>query len=193
LVARLPELKQLVKSAKTANITVKPETLEQVGTKLIAVGSPDAWDTAIDFLNYKSFINTTLTLKFNNVAGTGTLTTVHVEHPPAGMSPTKLSVLGDVPSNQAAQFLTIGQPDPNGSLRLGNAWIITDGGGLVIDNMRLKQVVFRNVHIVYSGGPQEMQDVYFLNCTFDVKQQPNGQALVAAALKPSPATSFNAS
>lgn len=77
LVARLPELKQLATIAKTANVTVKPETVEEVGTKLIAVGSANAWDAAIDFLNYKSFLNTSLEVRFNNVIGNGKLTTTY--------------------------------------------------------------------------------------------------------------------
>lgn len=109
------------------------------------------------------------------------------------MSPAKFSVLGGVPKAQAAQFLRLGESDPNASSALGNDWILADGGAVTIDNLRLRKVIFRNTYIVYSGGPLEMQDVYFLNCTFNVKQQPNGRALVTAALKPSPATTFGAS
>jgi hypothetical protein len=57
----------------------------------------------------------------------------------------------------------------------------------------MKKVILRNVNIFYDGGPLEMPDVYFINCTFEVKQQSNGQRLVAAVLEPPPAVTFNAS
>ena len=38
-----------------------------------------------------------------------------------------------------------------------------------------------------------MQDVYFINFTFAVKQQPNGLGPIEAIRRPIPATSFEAS
>jgi hypothetical protein len=192
LLARLPELRSLATIAKTESVTVKPETVQKVGNKLIEVGTSAAWSAALDFVNYKSFLNVSLAVKFNNVIGTGTLKTEYVTNSPAGLGTPHFGVLGAVPTEQAAQLLQIGKPDPNGSSPLGNDWIIADGGGLTIDNMQMKKVILRNVYISYSGGPLRMQDVYFINCTFAVKQQPNGQRLVAAALSPPPATTFEA-
>lgn len=68
--------------------------------------------------------------------------------------------------------------------------VAASGGGLILDGMRLRKVILDNVYISYSGGPQ-MQEVYFFDCSFSIRQEPNGQALLTAALKPTPATSFN--
>jgi hypothetical protein len=196
LIAKLPDLKRLAKTAKSENVQIKPETVEEVGTKLIEIGSADAWSTALDFLNYKSFLNASLSMSFTNVPGPVTLFTAYEVTAPPGLPPAKFSVYGAVPKEQAAQFTKIGgqgQGDLNQSSTLGNGIIFVDDGGVVLDDMQLKNVVFRNVFISYQGGPISMQNVYFINCTFDVKQQSNGRALVTAALKPSPAISFSAS
>ncbi len=192
LSSELPDLKSLAVAARSADLKVQPQAVEEVGTKLIAIGSADAWDTAIDFLNYKSFLNASLTVKYREVGTPGE--TVYTEYRPIpvpGIRVPQFGVLGAVPSEEAARFLRIGDPNPNSNR--GNDWIIAEGGALIIDHMRLKKVIFRNVYISYSGGPLEMENVYFLNCTFGVKQQPNGQGLVAAILKPPPATTFTAS
>jgi hypothetical protein len=194
LVSRLPELKRLATIAKTESVTVKPETVEKVGQKLIAVGTTDAWNTALKFLNYKSFLNVSLSIAVSNVLPEGkSLTTTYMRNTPIGMSPPQFSIAGIVPKEQSAQFVDMRTTDPNASLPLGNEWIIATGGALIIDNMQLKKMIFQNVYIEYDGGPIKMQEVYFLNCTFVVKQQRNGEQLVTAALKPSPAVNFDAS
>jgi hypothetical protein len=192
LLARLPELKSLATFAKKESVTIKPETVEKVGKKLIEVGSPDAWHTALDFANYKSFLNVSLSLKVNNVIGTGTLATAYVTTAPPGMHIPNMSVAGAVPKDTAAYIRSIGHPDPNDSSPLGNDWIILEGGGLVIDGVQMRKTILRNVYVSYSGGQLQMQDVYFFNCIFGVTQQPDGQRFALALLSPSPATTFNA-
>jgi hypothetical protein len=191
LLARLPELKTLATIAKKESITVKPEVVETVGTKLVKAGNMDAWNTALDFVNYKSFLNFSLSIQVRTVVGDGTLTTVYNWNTPNGMARAKFSIAGAVPQGNAAHFRSIGKPDPNESSALGNDWIIVDGGGLVIDGMDMRKVIFRNVYILYDGAPLQMQDVYFINCTFQIKQQSNGERLALAVLRPAPATTLD--
>ena len=192
LQAHVTELTKLAKFAKAQQLLLKPEAIEAVGDKLIDEGTSSAWGAALTFVNYKSFLNVSLTLQWHNVIGNGNLNTLYVTHSPQGMRAPKFSVLGAVEADRAAKFLTIGQTDPNATSRFGNDWIIADGGGLVLDNVHLKKVVLRNVYIEYNGGPLEMEEVYFLNCTFSIKQHPNGQSFAIALLKPPPFVSFNA-
>jgi hypothetical protein len=193
LIAHLPELRNLATIARTEKITVKPEAVAEVGKKLVDARSADAWNTAVNFLNYKSFLNVLLSVRVNSVVGTGTLQTKYIETVPTGQQGAHFSIAGVVPREQAAQFLTIGGPDPNSDNPLGNDWILASDGSLIIDNIQMKKVIFRNVHVVYNGGPLRMQDVYFLDCTFEVRQRSNGEALAVAVLNPSPATTFTAS
>ena len=179
----------MVTLAKTEHVTIKPEIVENIGRKLVAQrGSSEAWDTAIDFLNYKSFLNVSLSVAVNSVMPTGILNTKYGMRAPHGIGPPRFTVAGAVPEGQAAQLNVIGEPDRN--TPLGNDWIIADGGGLVIDNMQLKKVIFRNVYISYDGGPIHMQDVYFMNCVFQVRQQSNGERFAFAVLSPPPATTL---
>jgi hypothetical protein len=192
--ARLPDLKHLATLAKTEKLQIAPQAIEKVGNKLAGIGNEDAWKTALDFLNYKSFLNASLSLPLSpTVMGSGKITTSYTVNWPVGTAQPRFSVIGAVPPEQAAHLIVIGTSDPNASLSLGNDWILADGGNLILDNMQLKKVIFRNVHILYGGGPLIMQNAYFINCTFDVRQQSNGQRLVMAVLDPSPAVSFNAS
>ena len=57
-------------------------------------------------------------------------------------------------------------------------------GEQVLDGIHWYDVVFENVHIVYSGGPVELQNVRFINCTFDIKNDTrnNDKLLLYAAL-----------
>jgi hypothetical protein len=192
--AQLPELKRLAKTAKTEKLTIAPKAIEKVGAKLAEVGDADAWNTALDFVNYKSFLNASLSLPLTPSAlGSGVFTTIYRSNSPPGTAKPRFSVIGAVPREQAARLLIMGVPDLNANLTIGNDWIVVDGGNLILDKMELKKAILRNVHIVYEGGPLLMQDVYFINCTFDVRQQSNGQRLVMAVLDPSPAVSFKAS
>ena len=159
--------------------------------KLVEGGSADAWDTVIDFLDYKSFLNVDLSIQVNSTVGKGTYRTLYIHTRPTGTPEPKFSVAGAVSKENAAHFRKIGRPDPNESEAVGNDWIIVDGGALSIDDMDMKKVILRNVSIYYAGAPLQMEDVYFMNCTFSVKQQSNGERLALAVLRPSPATTLD--
>lgn len=67
------------------------------------------------------------------------------------------------------------------------------GGAAILDGARLKKVIFQDVHVVYSRGPLETENVYFLNCTFDIKQQTDGERLALALLRPPADVTFDSS
>jgi hypothetical protein len=193
---RVPELKQLATLAKKEGVSIPPTLVKNVATKLAAIGSADAWTAALDFATYKSFLNAANSIRLTQLKGqlpSQDLYTVYLSVPPPGMTPPVFSVVGGVPKEQAATFSIIGAPDLNAKNLLGNDWIILDGNGIVLDKLKLKKVIFRNVYISYSGGPLEMEDVYFLNCTFGVSQHPNGELLLTKVLDQSTAVKFNAS
>lgn len=80
--------------------------------------------------------------------------------------------------------------DLNKNVPNGPRYISAEGGAVILDGMELKNVVFSNTQIVYNGGPLRMTDVYFLNCTFAMRQNHNAQNLAAAILSPSASTAF---
>jgi hypothetical protein len=98
-----------------------------------------------------------------------------------------------VPIAQAARLGLIGE-DENKDLSQGNPYLLVDGGGIVIDGMDIKNVIFRGVHIVYRGGPLKMSNAYFADCVFDViRERPAGESFAATFLKSGPSTTFSAS
>jgi hypothetical protein len=52
------------------------------------------------------------------------------------------------------------------------------GGYIFLDGTRMRQVIIRNAIIVYDGGPTELQDVFFGNCTFQIKRTVKGIQVV---------------
>jgi hypothetical protein len=98
--------------------------------------------------------------------------------------------IGTVPHDVAAKIAPIGT-DIDNDLKVGDAYIVEDGGGIIIDGMEMRDVVFRGTHIVYNGGPIRMTNVYFLNCTFEMEPKKNTRNLAIAVLAPSPAITFS--
>jgi hypothetical protein len=55
--------------------------------------------------------------------------------------------------------------------------------GFVLDGFYLDNVVFENANIIYHGGPVILQNVRFVNCTFDVRRSSQSEKLLEAATK----------
>jgi hypothetical protein len=57
--------------------------------------------------------------------------------------------------------------------------LLVDGYDLRIDGMDVRNVVFTNSRIAYSGGRISLDTVYFSNCTFDIPPEGKDFANVA--------------
>jgi hypothetical protein len=104
---------------------------------------------------------------------------------PNGMQPPSVSASGSAPAESAAKLQTIGE-NRNEKLNVGDAYLILDGGALALDATEFRNVILRNVHIYYYGGPVKMTNVYFVNCTFEMKPGQNSQKLALATLAGGP-------
>ena len=82
--------------------------------------------------------------------------------------------------------------DDNKDKPAGIGILEASGGGMVLDGWQLRNVIFQNVHIVYNGGPLIMNNVYFVNCTFEMKADKNTQGLALASFSPNPSIAFTA-
>jgi len=192
LIDRAPAVANLLSAAKDQKIVLDRQIVAETGKKFVQASpqSPAAWDAALGFLNYKSYVNSVSPLLPNlrdaRIVGT------HYRLPPLkeGQRYPTFTHLGIVPKESAAQFNLIGQ-DYNANLSTGDAYLIATGGDLPIDGMELRNVAFINVHITYDGGPVRIKNVYFINCTFEMKTAPSTQNLALAVLEPSPATNFS--
>jgi hypothetical protein len=141
-------------------------------------------------LNYKSFLDS-FSLNVPSGAEGKLVTQYNRANIPAGDAEPRFAVTGIVPKNQAARFDYIGQ-DLNENQADGNAAILLVGGGQVLDGLQLKNVVFTGVHVVYKGGPLRMENVYFVNCRFDVEPESNGQQFAKSVLQSFPTSTFTA-
>ena len=155
--------------------------------------NPDAWDAALACANYKSFLNGYLVVSITTMKGEEPVTTHYHFKSSSQFGSPQQTVAGRVPPTQAAKFLIMGEADSNASLAAGPDWIIFDGGGISLDNMEAKRVIFRNVYIFYTGAPLKMQDVYFIGCTFVIERQDNAPNLVFTLLEPPAKVTFAAS
>lgn len=62
------------------------------------------------------------------------------------------------------------------------------GGSQALDNIRWSNVVFVGTHVIYSGGPLELDNVTFSHCTFEVTRGRNeSNVLYYAMVEPSKA------
>jgi hypothetical protein len=57
-----------------------------------------------------------------------------------------------------------------------------EGGGQVLDGIDWENTVFINARIIYRGGPVDLKNVLFVNCTFDVPSSPRGDSLLNMAI-----------
>jgi hypothetical protein len=65
------------------------------------------------------------------------------------------------------------------------------GRTVILDGEFVRNVVFINGTIAYDGGPVRLENVYFVNCAFEISPQPAAsQGLETAILSSSPATTF---
>jgi hypothetical protein len=184
--------KKLIVEAKAASTQLPNNVIEQVGQKFIAASEnePAAWDTAVAFLDYKSSINSSLPIPNEGFRKPGTYTYYHY-NVPNGMEAPTLRVAGIVPAESSARLETIGV-NQNENLPVGAAYIIANGGALALDKTEFRNVILQNVHVYYYGGRVKMANVYFLNCTFEMKPGQNSQKLLLAALTGGASTTFSA-
>ena len=192
----IAEAENVLTAAASRKSTIDPNIVKDLGVKFVdaAQNDPPAWNTALAFLNYKSFLNGLATRVPAGVIANNNLTTkYHKGIAPEGENRPTFSVPAgvSVPKEQAAKFDLIGV-DQNKDSKEGNPLLIASGGGIVLDGMELKNMIFRGVHIVYRGGPLKMDNVYFENCVFDVTQERHGESFAATLLRSGPSTTLTA-
>ena len=180
----IQQVKKVLADALTTQTIITSKTVVSEGKRFIdaAQGHPDAWGAALAFLNYKSFLNPASLPPAAKVALKEKWSTTKYYRwvpPNADATPTKLTIYGTVPREQAAVMAPIGTPPDTSSD--GDKFVVLTGGAMTLDNTEFRHVIFSNVHVAWQGGPVIMRDVYFVNCTFDLLRD-NGQNLADAIL-----------
>jgi uncharacterized protein YjbI with pentapeptide repeats len=97
-------------------------------------------------------------------------------------APAAAWLVGDAPPEAAAKVEPLNNPN---RVTSGAQFIIFDWTRpevhVILDGMHLKNIIVKNAKIYYSGGPILLENVYFVNCTFEgVTQQLSGQDFAKA-------------
>ena len=191
----IEETTHVLSQARAAKIKISADVIAATGKKFVDLSKndPTAWNAALAFVNYRSFLNADEEPSLKNPDSSATTTSYYrINYLDSGGRLPAISAYGQAPSSQAARLNSIGS-NFNKWRPLSKAFVVVEGGsGVVIDNMDMKNIVFRNTRIRYAGGPVIMENVYFVNCTFELVQRANGQLFADTLLSASP-ISFSAS
>lgn len=192
---------EILNAAKKEGTKLDPELVIDAGKQFISAGvsssNPDIWNAALAFLDYRSFLNSSLapaTDKFSprdkgplpwkfefplGFVKLGEMVHLLTGRTVAAESAAVLEPIGsrlNIDEKNGFEFLLMAEPSY----------------GIKLDGTRLKNIIFKDTKIIYEGGRVEMENVYFVNCTFEVSKRPNGKNFASSVLASTPATTFQA-
>jgi hypothetical protein len=177
------QTKKILGRAKAAQLKLNPATVQLVGKQLIDASdhTPGAWDAALDTLSYQSLNQSQPALGKLN----GHPPTHYVYQADTGQPAPGVTNYGNVPMDRAAQLYKIGEEDPNRDHQYGDAYLVVrDAHGFLLDGLHMKNIVLRNSTIRYHGGQVVLDHVSFIDCTFEISKDQNGEVLANALLRP---------
>jgi hypothetical protein len=195
----IQETTQILASAKAAGVRIAPATLQSAGKKFIEASgtSPDVWNAALAFVDYRSSLNSNPPIAGFYPLGTGVRDPAYPDFEityydwgtiPGKTRPEFTTSIRRVPIAVSARGEKIGVPIKQ-EAHEGPELLLGVGGELKLDGTYMRGVVLESVTIHYSGGPLIMENVTFVNCQFVIDNVENGRAL-SSNLLASSAVSF---
>lgn len=200
----LPQLKAVAQISSMSQTLIPTGDIAEVGKRTINLASGKtesanlAWETTAALLQYRSVVNVSDPPKGLDTAkplNSQDFTTRYSSYWEPGLTgPSLAAVRTLVPHALAAAMDSIGQ-DQNKDLPVGPALLVARGGSITLDKMHLRSVVLINMHVIYKGSaPVILENVYFLNCTFQITNDSRGIQLASQILTTTtPATSTSIS
>jgi hypothetical protein len=176
----ISEVTNILAEAKKSKLNIDRDTITQVGTRFMqaANANPAALDAVSACAAYRSELNSPpFDLSSIHPPSKGAFSTNFYRVP---LSLGQMYHSGSAPAGEAAQFGHLGESF-NANIA-GPEWVLFKGGSIKIDGYRMKRVVIRDALVIYKGGPVDLRDVYFINCTFDVKYSVTSERLYALLL-----------
>lgn len=181
----LPQVRDLLRLAQSQSIKLDPQLLMRYGNQVAQVSQePNLAKSALnvlgDVMACRSLLNAQsipVSQKDFSPFSRATIpeadidATVRSYLPNGEKSSTTFTVTRDkvVPLEESFVYMKLGATSPS---PLGYAFLMIDGKNqteFLLDGHQIRHVVFKNARIEYDGGPTSIQDVYFVNCTFDIK------------------------
>jgi len=186
--------KQLLSEVKNKlSPPIPTSTAQQVGQSFVdaAPNDPGAWNVALQFVDYRSGLNE-LPPNQNSFNVSGKVETAYQLNMPIingvaqpgprvyylGSAPNRPDVL---PQAEAARVELLANPQKQSEAAGIGRFALRDGN-LDIDGMFLRHVTVIGVNVYYSGQPARLEDVSFINCNFNIDNNPQGRSLALAIL-----------
>lgn len=170
---------KIISLAKALDVKIDRMVLAKYGTAVANLSEDPslghiAWNSLKQAIDYQSFLNKDFVPTLKNLT----------PWPDNDQYRTSLSLLPDPsrPTGKASAevFYAGGYVKPEDSARLESlskpqnvsskiGLFVVEGGidGVSLDGMYMKNVIVRNAHVVYNGGPVRLENVTFVNCIFD--------------------------
>ncbi len=193
------EAKKLLTNARSQKIKFDATAIKDFGNLFLTAArtTPTAWDAAQSFLDYRSFLDENsfpvARSDFSPIPPGQLTSYIYFE----GKGP--LTFKADysnalVPIKNAFVYQKMNEPI---NRTMGHPYLLihnAQGSGEVnLDGFWLRNVIFEGVRIHYAGGPLILENVSFLNCTFDVTNTPSGEHFISVALSSPTGTKFSES
>lgn len=185
----LKEKGEIATTAKLRQISIDPKFVSDAAQQTLAVDASKpqfakvAWDTTTALLNYNSFLASLtpvpgidnakpfLAQAFN--------TSFFIQHEDPKGKPEKVQWVGIAPHDHMAHLDYIGR-DQNANQVDGPRTLLITGGDIILDGADARHTVFINTKVYYKGGKVILNDVYFINCVFQIEHGSNGRDLISS-------------
>jgi hypothetical protein len=98
----------------------------------------------------------------------------------------RIEFYGQVPAAEGAIAELIGSPF-HSDMQMRPKYIIISypsGVPMELGRMHLRNVIIRDSDVYYEGTPLVMENVFFVNCRFRIKETPNQSRFVMALMNP---------
>jgi hypothetical protein len=183
----IQEAKRVLTEAEKSKVRIPSSIVENTGKKFLEVAkdAPGAWDAALAFADYRSFLNgpNPPQQDFYPFTGGGPEIdkklgrTYYAWHQISGEPlPQFTTSLKRVPIDISARNEPLGQPLTQTASQ-GPALLLGVGGHILLDSYYMRGIVLEGVTVHYDGGPVALENVTFINCQFTIGNGDNGRAL----------------
>ena len=181
------DAKKTLENAKSANLKFDVNVIRDAGDQFLSAGQKDpiAWDAALAFVEYRSWLNLSVSPVSGKAQGKNTNyryqlnlipnPDVHAQTTPV-VAARVTEIFGPVAAEDSARIESLDKPQVEGS---GVRYLVVQGitDIIVLDGEYLKNAVIRDSVVEYRGGAVRLQNVYFINCTFRFHQSRRSASL----------------
>ncbi len=190
----------VLEDAQKRSIAIPVSVVAESGKSFVDASGRDekAWAVALNYISYRTSLNKSPISRATPPAerphkdgfAVGILIfpkdgeTVHPPRP---------RMYGSTTADKAALFEPI--PTQGGHPGSDNAEFAVldfEGQGTSLDNVRMRNLVIVNAVIHYTGKSIDLENVFFINCKFDIKRNQNTEHFAGSVLQ-AEATTFKAS